>query len=385
MIKQETEDIIDGLEEQIDQYSRIIELKKESLRLSQREKEHNEKVAEINKSLSDMQSRLAALELDDSREAQLQRNQLLEEMSEKQKELSDLQYDYSITNQEEALDKELDNYTEARQKEIDWLNDYLSDSKKLVADAIARIQADVTTNSNTLYQSLILWNQQYGNSLEAEICDWWKEAIWLAQEYGSVAAAAQQLGDKQYTYEEKPSYSGSTYTSKEQSAIQQMYANSIRWKETSSATERAALQAANAAIAEEFGWTLDTKTGKWFDKYGRWIYENLPRYHSGGIIGDNGTLKQNELLAVLEKREIVLDEAKQKRLFELISGAASVEHAWSGIDKRMIQNFGRDKKVTPPISITAPLTVHGNLDDSMKAFVKQYPRFIANEVAKVLL
>ena len=384
LIKKETEDIVDGLEDQIDQYSRIIELKKESLRLSQREKEHNEKVAEINKSLSDMQSRLAALELDDSREAQLQRNQLLDEMSEKQKELSDLQYDYSVTNQEEALDKELDNYTEARQKEIDRLNKYLSNSKKLIADAMARIQADVTTNSNTLYQSLLSWNEQYGDSLEVEICDWWKEAIRLAQEYGSVASAAQQLGDKQYTYEEKPSYSGSTYTAKEQAAIQRMYANSIRWKEASAA-DRAALQAANAAIAAEFGWTLDTRTGKWFDKHGRWIYENLPKYHTGGVAGGNGTLKQNELLAVLEKREIVLDEAKQKRLFELITGMASVEHAWPGIDKRMIQSLGRDKKATPPISITAPLTVHGNLDDSMKAFIKQYPRFIANEVAKVLL
>lgn len=370
-----------------------------------------------------MQSRLAALALDDSREAQLQRNQLLEELSDKQKELPDLQYDYSITNQEEALDKELSNFTEERRDEIDRLNDYLSDSKKLISDAMARIQADVAAGSNTLYTSLLSWNERYGDSLESEICGWWKEAIQLAQEYGSVASAARQLGDNQDSYEEQPPYSGSTYTAKEQSAIQRMYANSVRWQEVSTAAERAALQAANAAIAAEFGWTLDTKTGKWFDKHGRWIYESLPKYHSGGVIGGNGTLRQNELLAVLEKGEAVLDAKKEEELYQVIDFAtylsAKLGKALKSVDLKnalsqysgttacsaehremtdlltgktqlanMVAEAGGNRPAAnspPPITITAPLTVNGNMDDSMKAFVKQYPRFIANEVAKVLL
>lgn len=38
----------------------------------------------------------------------------------------------------------------------------------------------------------------------------------------------------------------------------------------------------------------------------------------GGIAGDNPTLKQNEIMAVLEKGEAVLDDKKQQELHRLI-------------------------------------------------------------------
>lgn len=457
MIKHEKDDMVEALEDQIDAYEKIIERKKEALELAKREKEHSEKVSEINKDLAEMQSRLAALELDDSREGQLERNKLLEEMAEKQKELSDLQYDYSMTNQEEALDKELEDYRDAKNKEIDELKDFLSDTKQLTLEAMRRLQAEINGETDNLFKDLLNWNELYGDSLETEICDWWTEAIRLAKEYGSVVKANEALKEAEYNYEDKPSYNGAIYSKEEQAAIQKMYENSVKWH-SASASERAAIEAENQRLASQFGWTFDPKTGKWYDrngrwiyeglpdvngntsgyngmseddailkmynnsvkwktannelrtqlqkeneeiarqfgftfdpktgkwyrKDGRWIYEGLPSFHTGGVVG-GGTRKQNEVLAVLEKKEIVLDQNKQRRLMEAVTGYAPVSSMLTRLSGLPALARAKSSRMEPAVEIHAPLHVYGNMDASMKDFVKQYPRFIANEVAKVLL
>lgn len=48
------------------------------------------------------------------------------------------------------------------------------------------------------------------------------------------------------------------------------------------------------------------------------------RYHTGGIAGDNPTVKQNEVLALLEKGEAVLDKQKEKGLYRLIDFASDI-------------------------------------------------------------
>jgi len=457
MIKHEKDDMVEALEDQIDAYEKIIERKKEALELAKREKEHSEKVSEINKDLAEMQSRLAALELDDSREGQLERNKLLEEMAEKQKELSDLQYDYSMTNQEEALDKELEAYRDAKNKEIDELKDFLSDTKQLTLEAMRRLQAEINGETDNLFKDLLNWNELYGDSLETEICDWWTEAIRLAKEYGSVVKANEALKEAEYNYEDKPSYNGAIYSKEEQAAIQKMYENSVKWH-SASASERAAIEAENQRLASQFGWTFDPKTGKWYDrngrwiyeglpdvngntsgyngmseddailkmynnsvkwktannelrtqlqkeneeiarqfgftfdpktgkwyrKDGRWIYEGLPSFHTGGVVG-GGTRKQNEVLAVLEKKEIVLDQNKQRRLMEAVTGYAPVSSMLTKLSGLPALARAKSSRMEPAVEVHAPLHVYGNMDASMKDFVKQYPRFIANEVAKVLL
>lgn len=49
-----------------------------------------------------------------------------------------------------------------------------------------------------------------------------------------------------------------------------------------------------------------------YEKYRKYIY------HTGGIAGDQPTLKQNEILAVLEKGEAVLDAKKEAGLYRII-------------------------------------------------------------------
>lgn len=69
MVKQEKEDMIDALEAQKDAYSNLISQRKELLQLAQREKSYNDEVADKNKEIQKLQSRIADLGRDDSRAA----------------------------------------------------------------------------------------------------------------------------------------------------------------------------------------------------------------------------------------------------------------------------------------------------------------------------
>ena len=53
----------------------------------------------------------------------------------------------------------------------------------------------------------------------------------------------------------------------------------------------------------------------------------------GGIAGDNPTLKQNEIMAVLEKGEAVLDEQKEKGLYRLVEFATTLSDKFAELMK----------------------------------------------------
>ena len=142
MIKWENEQLIDALEQEKEDYSDIIDQKKELIRLAKEQADRESSVAEKLEEAAKLQAQIAQLSLDDSREAQAQRRSLEEELAELQKELSDEQADHSFEVQEEALDKELEAFEQSKDDEIEALEDMLSSTEKLYQAAIARIGDD---------------------------------------------------------------------------------------------------------------------------------------------------------------------------------------------------------------------------------------------------
>lgn len=151
MLQHRIEQQIDDLEDMKDSYREIIELRKESLQAAKEEEEYQDSVADKVQELADLQERINALSLDDSREAQSQRVALEEEMAELQKELADQQADYAMNAQTDALDDMADAYDEEKDKEIEILEDSISSQQKLYDMAIAYIQS----NWDTLYTELL--------------------------------------------------------------------------------------------------------------------------------------------------------------------------------------------------------------------------------------
>lgn len=252
LIKQETQDRIDAINDEIDGYQKILDLKKESLKTSKDENEYAKNIAEKTKEMAQIQAKMDQLSLDTSREAQAKRAELTDQFTKLQEELAKLQGDHSYDAQVDALDKEGDAYKEGRQEEIDKLNNSISSAEKLYQLAIDRLK----NGWSTLYDDLIAWNTKAGNSLNSEITESWEKALEAVKKYGSYVEA-----------------------------VAGIKAN----KKSSEGTN-----------------TIVTDTSK------------LPKYHGGGVVDSRGAINEDEVVAVLNKGEGVLDKTGLSSAMQLV-------------------------------------------------------------------
>ena len=327
MLKQRINDQIDALEDMKDAYADIISLRKEALEAAKSEADYQDKVAEKVKELAKLQARINALSLDDSRDAQAQKAKLEEEMAQLQKELADTQADYAVDAQKDALDDMQKAYEEQKDAEIKVLEDSISSYQKLYDMAIAYIQS----NWNSLYDELIAWSYQYGDELSSTITTAWENALAAAQRYGSYVNALNSIGadidaangsGTNYVVGETTYDNSSSNEEMIHAIIKEMYANS-QAHHTASKEEKARLDKRNltlGAMLGQYGVNAYRQNGTWYVDGGALLYEKYRKYiyHTGGIAGDQPTLKQNEILAVLEKGEAVLDAKKEAGLYRII-------------------------------------------------------------------
>lgn len=183
MIKQEAEDQVDAIEKQVDAYQKIIDLKKQLLQDSADEQDHEEQVAEKVKEIADLQSKIAQLSLDDSREAAAKRASLAEELQQKQKELADLQKDYALDQTIDVLDKSQEVYEENAKERTDKEKESVDSWAKLYQKAIKRING----NWDELYRQLSRYEQEHRDSIDGpnSLVTAWQSATSAMKEYNN--------------------------------------------------------------------------------------------------------------------------------------------------------------------------------------------------------
>lgn len=354
MLKHRIQEQIKALEDIKDAYGNIIDLRKEAMDTAKKEAEYEDKVAEKVKQIAKLQERINALSLDDSRDAQAQKIKLEEEMAELQKELSADQNDYAVDAQKDALDDMKEAYDAEKDAEITTLEETISSYQKLYSMAISYIES----HWETLYDELISYNTEYGSVLNSEITEAWDNCLAAAQRYGSYVSALGSIGADIDAASSSGGASGASNNTvvadsnhsapaREDSIhaiIKEMYDNMNEHGGSGSSTStdrktylsqrnlqlgdqlaQYGVSAWRSTDKEDYGtWYTDrAKTELLFDKYRKYIY------HSGGIAGDNPTLKQNEIMAVLEKGEAVLDEQKERGLYRLVEFATTLSDKFS--------------------------------------------------------
>ena len=329
VIKQETENKIDNLEEQIDKYKEIVNLQKESLAKTKEQSDYNKTVSEKLKDIAKIQNQINQLSLDDSREAQAEKKSLEEELSKLQTDLADTQNDYAYDQTVETLDKMSEAYEDEKNDEIEILRDNISSYQKLYDLAIQRIKDE----GSSLKDTLISWNEEYGNSLTSEIITAWDNAKNALKEYQYEYEKAVKATDSAIKSSEKgenrivsdSSYSGSNYVNQTANTIvAQMKANSSVWGATEDTDRRRQLEDANQKLGKRLvalgvNAVYNRGDGVWYIGTigGKKLYDEYPKYHTGGIVG-TGTLKDNEVMSILEKGEAVLDKPKKKSLYRIL-------------------------------------------------------------------
>ncbi|MEG0894691.1 MAG: phage tail tape measure protein [Oscillospiraceae bacterium] len=199
--KKALEDKLKALEKQRD-------LQLEALQVQKDEYYWNKKLNEHNKTIGDLESELAIVSLDPTLEGKAKAKELREQLEKAKEELKDDQFDNSIKNQEDAINKEFDKNKELYDNKIDIL-DRLEDKRKENHQAeLDRIQKEhdaqlkalqdqmkaidektkyegkirseaidlLNKKSSKTYQELIEWNKLYGSGVDQDVKNSWDNA-----------------------------------------------------------------------------------------------------------------------------------------------------------------------------------------------------------------
>lgn len=169
--KTRVEAIKDGIQKEIDAYQELIDKKKEELDSEKDLYDFQKSVNEKQKDIAKIQRQLAALAGDNSASARAKRAQLEAELLDAQADLEETYYDRSVSNQQEALDKELESFEDAKNDEMEGWDEYLENTNKVVSDSLDVVKA----NTNAIYQELQTMGQEYGLSITESLISPWKE------------------------------------------------------------------------------------------------------------------------------------------------------------------------------------------------------------------
>lgn len=179
----------DGMQKEIDAYSELIDKKKEELNLQKESHDFSKQVAEQQKNIADIEKRLAVISGDNSASAIAQKKKLQAELAQAKEELEELYYDHSVEKQQDALDKQLEDYQNNKQDEMDALDESLKNEDKIIQDSYATIAA----NTESLAQNLSDIADKYGITLSDSVTKPWLEgvdAIGIYQEKLDTSASA---------------------------------------------------------------------------------------------------------------------------------------------------------------------------------------------------
>lgn len=189
MLADKLDDEVELLEKAKDSYADIIDLKKESLRVTKEENKYQKTVEEKLKKMAKLQEQINALSLDDSRDAQAQKAKLIEQLAELQDDLNETQADRAYDIQVDSLDKMQDAYETEKDAEIKAMEDAMKSYEARYQQALEYIDA----NYETVIDELITWNEKCGDSLNSEIYAAWQKCTEAVTEYGNAVKAAIEL------------------------------------------------------------------------------------------------------------------------------------------------------------------------------------------------
>ena len=182
------------IEDEITAYEELINKKKKLLDSELDLYQFQKNIKKQSKDIANLQRKLAALAGDNSSSARAQRAKLQAELAEAQAELADQYYERSVSDQQDALDTELENFRDTKNEEIKGWEDYLEDTNRVVSDSLGTI----TANTDAVYQTLTRMGKEYGLSITESLTSPWKEGERAIQSFSekfgiSMSATIEEL------------------------------------------------------------------------------------------------------------------------------------------------------------------------------------------------
>ena len=302
MIKKEQELRRKAIEEEIDGYEKIINARKKSITGEQTENKYSEELAEKQKVVSDLESKLLTMQDDNSESSKAKRLKLEEELAKARKDVNKFQLDKITDDRLNALDEELQSFKDEKQEELDEISDYLSKEGQIRSDAMKRIERE----GKSMYDSLKKYNSEYGSLAESELEELWKTATTsvngyidsnkslleimkdITLEINKQTNLQKTLGTDNWQTFAPTTNTSTTSDNKNLDVITKMMENSNKWKNVSK-EEQVKLAEENQKLGKSINAYYDKDTAEWFvdSTKKKKLYSTIGIYHNGGIAGKN--------------------------------------------------------------------------------------------------
>lgn len=326
-IEAENDARVEALENQKDAYNEIISLKKKLIEDTDEEADYEREVAKRVKEIAKLQERITQLALDDSREAYAERVKLEEELQKKQEELADYQADHAKDQVIDSLDEQQDKFEANIEDQINSIKNQIDTEVDLREQAIAKINADY----KKMMEDIKGYFKELGITLDDEIVQKLAEGLKLIDQYGSYGGAIGNIGSGSI---------GDATGYQLTSLIQQMKNNSSAWwdaKNSGDSQEMSRLVQENERIAQMlkkmFGldiWKDDS--GTWYIRTPSGKQKLFDTYHTGGVVDGYSTANNKEIMALLEKGEVVFNDGQQRKFVDIFKNAAiTMQRAFSDV------------------------------------------------------
>lgn len=173
---------IKTIEDEIDAYDRLTQSQIDALDAAKDLHEYENSIKEKTKDIADLERQKAALANDDSLAAIAKRKQLEEQLAEAKKNLSEEEYQHSIDQQKDTLNKNYEAFEEERNKEIEALRLTLENRELLISNSLETVKA----NTALVGEQIALIAQEHGVIVSDAVISSWKSGENAIASYGTV-------------------------------------------------------------------------------------------------------------------------------------------------------------------------------------------------------
>lgn len=174
--------VVKGIQEEIDAYKELTDSKIKALDAEKDLHEYQNTIAEKSKNISKIEKQLAAMQNDNTAATIAKRKQLEEQLAEARTDLDETQYDHSVEAQREALNQQYQDYEDARNKEIEDLEETLTDRENMIASSMESVKQNTQVVANQITDIA----NQHGIKVSAALTNSWQSGENAIASYGEV-------------------------------------------------------------------------------------------------------------------------------------------------------------------------------------------------------
>lgn len=191
MLKQKYEDEKEIIEKQKDAYKDKVDTLKEALDEEKDAYDKHQSILEKTNDISTLQRQALALEGNTSVEGKQRLAEIQKELAESTQDLYDTQYENSVNDRQDALDKEYERKEQLWDKEIERIDEVVNNERQLRIEAMNLID----TRSDKFYNDLWGYVYEYTTKSKFEFNNLWSEAYNALDEYNFGQLTCLQIMD----------------------------------------------------------------------------------------------------------------------------------------------------------------------------------------------